>query len=148
MKAEFSEYLTQTAPAVKAMIARLQEHFDYVSVLATDSTGFRISISQKAREISSETMMTERGNVIRVYRDGLYSEYAFNEPDLAHPEAQAEAIRQALEKQIGLLRLTGTEVYETGKLADESQELFVEMETATYFSGVLHGGGQSSADKQ
>ena len=131
MKAEFSEYLTQTAPAVKAMIARLQEHFDYVSVLSTDSTGFRISISQKARDISSETMMTERGNVIRVYRDGLYSEYAFNEPDLAHPEAQAEAIRQALEKQIGLLRLTGTEVYETGKLADEPQELFVEMETGT-----------------
>ncbi|MBQ1319531.1 MAG: TldD/PmbA family protein, partial [Solobacterium sp.] len=131
MKAEFSEYLTQTAPAVKAMIARLQEHFDYVSVLSTDSTGFRISISQKARDISSETMMTERGNVIRVYRDGLYSEYAFNEPDLAHPEAQAEAIRQALEKQIELLRLTGTEVYETGKLADEPQELFVEMETGT-----------------
>ncbi|MBQ1320381.1 MAG: TldD/PmbA family protein [Solobacterium sp.] len=131
MKAEFSEYLTQTAPAVKAMIARLQEHFDYVSVLSTDSTGFRISISQKARDISSETMMTERGNVIRVYRDGLYSEYAFNEPDLAHPEAQAEAILQALEKQIELLRLTGTEVYETGKLADEPQELFVEMETGT-----------------
>ncbi len=131
MKAEFSEYLTQTAPAIRTMIARLQEHFDYVSVLATDSTGFRISISQKARDISSETMMTERGNVIRVYRDGLYSEYAFNEPDLAHPEAQAEAIRQALEEQIELLRLTGTEVYETGKLADEPQELFVEMETGT-----------------
>ena len=131
MKAEFSEYLTQTAPAIRTMIARLQEHFDYVSVLATDSTGFRISISQKARDISSETMMTERGNVIRVYRDGLYSEYAFNEPDLAHPEAQAETIRQALEKQIELLRLTGTEVYETGKLADEPQELFVEMETGT-----------------
>ncbi len=131
MKAEFSEYLTQTAPAIRTMIARLQEHFDYVSVLATDSTGFRISISQKARDISSETMMTERGNVIRVYRDGLYSEYAFNEPDLANPEAQAEAIRQELEKQIELLRLTGTEVYETGKLADEPQELFVEMETGT-----------------
>ncbi|MBQ6356354.1 MAG: TldD/PmbA family protein [Solobacterium sp.] len=131
MKAEFSEYLIQTAPAIRTMIARLQEHFDYVSVLATDSTGFRISISQKARDISSETMMTERGNVIRVYRDGLYSEYAFNEPDLAHPEAQAETIRQALEKQIELLRLTGTEVYETGKLADEPQELFVEMETGT-----------------
>ena len=131
MKAKFSEYLNETAPAIKTMIARLREHFDYVSVLSTDSQGFRISISQKARDISSETMMTERGNVIRVYRDGLYSEYAFNEPDLAHPEAQAEEIRQALEKQIELLKATGTEVYETGKLADEPQELFVEMETGT-----------------
>ena len=131
MKAKFSEYLNETAPAIKTMIARLREHFDYVSVLSTDSQGFRISISQKARDISSETMMTERGNVIRVYRDGLYSEYAFNEPDLAHPEEQAEEIRQALEKQIELLKATGTEVYETGKLADEPQELFVEMETGT-----------------
>ncbi|MBR2829035.1 MAG: TldD/PmbA family protein [Solobacterium sp.] len=131
MKAKFSEYLNETAPAIKIMIARLREHFDYVSVLSTDSQGFRISISQKARDISSETMMTERGNVIRVYRDGLYSEYAFNEPDLAHPEEQAEEIRQALEKQIELLKVTGTEVYETGKLADEPQELFVEMETGT-----------------
>ncbi|MBR3126888.1 MAG: TldD/PmbA family protein [Solobacterium sp.] len=131
MKAKFSEYLNETAPAIKTMIARLREHFDYVSVLSTDSQGFRISISQKARDISSETMMTERGNVIRVYRDGLYSEYAFNEPDLAHPEEQAEEIRQALEKQIELLKVTGTEVYETGKLADEPQELFVEMETGT-----------------
>ena len=68
MKAPFSPYLAGMAPGLKQLISLLREKYDYVSVLATDSTGFQTSISQKAKSVSRETLTTERGTVIRVYR--------------------------------------------------------------------------------
>ena len=66
MNAPFSPYLTGMAPGLKKLISLLREQYDYVSVLATDSTGFQASISQKAKSVSRETLTTERGTVVRV----------------------------------------------------------------------------------
>ena len=66
-------------PGLQALIALLRQDYDYVSVLATDSKGLAVRISQHAKSVTSQTMTTERGIVVRVYRDGLYSEYAFND---------------------------------------------------------------------
>ena len=77
MNTPFSHYLTGIAPGLKQLISLLREQYNYVSVLATDSTGFQTSISQKAKSVSRETLTTERGVVVRVYRNGLYSEAAF-----------------------------------------------------------------------
>ena len=77
MKAPFSPYLASLAPGLKELIRLLRKHYEYVSVLATDSTGFQVSISQRAKSVNRETLTTERGAVVRVCRDGAYAEAAF-----------------------------------------------------------------------
>ena len=129
MKAPFSSYLNSLRDGLRELIALLRREYAYVSVLATDSQGLAVSISQQARSVSSETMTTERGIVVRVCRDGLYSEYALNTFDPAAPAAAAEEIRDAFARQRAALETVGTEVYATPVLADEPLTLFVEKET-------------------
>ena len=104
MKAPFSPYLSGLADAIRAVVERLGERYDYVSALATDSVGWRVSISQHVKSVSTQTMTTERGCVVRVYRDGLYSEAAFNEFDTEGPQATADALAEQLDRQLALLR--------------------------------------------
>ena len=130
LKAPFSPYLDAIAPGLKKLVELLGRDFDYVSVLSTDSVGFAASISQRAKAVDHSTMMTERGSVVRVRRGGLYSEYAFNLFDPAHPEITAAAARRVLSEQFALLEETKSAVYDTAALPDEPCELRVEMETA------------------
>ena len=131
MKATFSEYLNEIAPAMKELIAVLNEHYDYVSVLSSDSVGFTAAISQYAKSVSNSTIATERGNVVRVYKDGLYSEYAFNCFDTNKISGLCEEIMQALDSQLELLKETGVKVFETPVLPDEPIAVFEEMETGS-----------------
>lgn len=128
MKAVFSEYLTGIAPKLKELIGMLSEDYDYVSILASDSKGFSIQASQHSKAITGENMTTERGCVARVYKDGLYSEYAFNEK-LEDIAALSAKIKNTLNDQFAILKDTGSEIYDTGILDDEPCELFTEMET-------------------
>ena len=129
MKAPFSPYLSEIAPGLKELVSLLRREYDYVSVLSTDSRGFAVSISQKAKSVRNETMTTERGTVVRVYRNGLYSEASFNGFDPARPEETFREIAGRLERQMRVLEAAGVRPYETGILADEPQRLFAEMET-------------------
>ncbi len=129
MKAPFSAYLNSLRPGLQELIALLRRDYDYVSALATDSQGLAVSISQRARSVSSETMTTERGVVLRVCRDGLYSEYALNNFDPAAPAAAAAEIHAAFERQLAALETVGAEVYKTPVITDEPLTLFVEKET-------------------
>ena len=131
MKAPFSPYLTGIAPAMKRIVALLGEEYDYVSILSTDSSGFRMSVGQRAVAVTNATMTTERGNVIRVMKDGLVSEYAFNTFDPEHPEITAREAVKALDAQIEVLKITGSCVYETDLLGDEPLVIFEEFETET-----------------
>lgn len=129
MKAPFSSYLSGIAPGLKELIALLRKRYDYVSVLSADSVGFSVSISQRAKSVSRETMSTERGTVVRVYRDGLYAESAFTGFDPEKAAEKAESITRELDAQLRLLKESGTEPYETGILPDEERTVFAEMET-------------------
>ncbi|MBR5344115.1 MAG: TldD/PmbA family protein [Oscillospiraceae bacterium] len=129
MKAPFSAYLSGIKPGLRELIGLLRRDYDYVSVLATDSRGLAVRISQHARSVASETMTTERGIVVRVYKNGQYSEYALNEFDPARVEETAEQILKALREQQEILAATGTKIYDTAMLRDEPQTLFVEKET-------------------
>ena len=128
MKAPFSSYLEGLAPKIKALVEDLGTTYPYVSVLSTDSVGFRLSISQRSKNVSNTNMTTERGNVVRVYQNGGYSEYAFNEvpEDIA---ALAQSIRNEFALQEAVLKATATQIYDTPQLTDEPQTLFVEKET-------------------
>ncbi len=131
MKAKFSTYLNDIAPGMKELIAELQKSYDYVSILSTDSVGFNVRVSQRVKSISGSTLTTERGNVIRVYKDGLYSEYSFNRFDPDRAKDMAAEVKSVLDAQLSVLKATNSEVYDTPKLDDEKQELFVEMETGS-----------------
>ena len=129
MKAPFSPYLTGIAPGLKQLIALLRRRYDYVSVLSTDSVGFTVQISQRYKGVARDTRTTERGTVVRVYKDGLYSEAAFTGFNPADPEGTCASLTASLDAQLELLRETGTAVYETAALKDEPRTIFVEMET-------------------
>ena len=128
MKAPFSPYLARIAPGLRTLVDALAADFDYVSVLSTDSVGWRIQISQQAKSVSNQSMTTERGSVVRVWKDGRISEAAFNEFDPASPETTLTAVRSALAAQTALLEATASAVYDTPKPADEPGVIFVEKE--------------------
>ncbi|MBQ1505216.1 MAG: TldD/PmbA family protein [Erysipelotrichales bacterium] len=129
MKAPFSPYLDSISFKMKELVRFLRKDYDYVSVLSTDSKGFTVSVSPKNKSITNENLTTERGNVVRVYKNGLYSEYAFNDFDEKHMDELANQIRKELDRQLEMLGGTGTKVYNTKKMTDEPLELFVEKET-------------------
>lgn len=128
MKAPFSPYLDCITPDLRKMLSELKKDYDYVSILSTDSRGFSLSVSQHRKSVSNSNMTTERGTVVRVCRNGLYSEYAFNELD-GGIEAVLACARSQFESQLKLLERTQSNIYETGVLNDEPLELFVEKET-------------------
>ncbi len=129
MKAPFSEYLNGLIPALRTVLDALSPDFDYVSILSTDSTGLSLRSTRHAKYVSNETMTTERGTVIRVSRDGLYSEYALSDLHTDDLENTIQNIRDELDAQFALLKITGTPVYRTGIVDDEPLELFHEEET-------------------
>ncbi len=131
MKATFSPYLSTIKPGLKTLIGLLGEEFPYVSVLATDSKGLAVRISRHSRSVSDQTMTTERGVVVRVWKDGRYSEYALNRFDPAAPGAAAAEITAALRAQFAVLEATGAETYDTPVLKDEPLSLFTEKETGS-----------------
>ena len=107
MKAPFSPYLAERVEGIRSLIAMLRQEYDYVSVLSTDSVGFAVRISRRAKSVSRETMTTERGHVVRVCKDGLYSEAAFNRFDPDRAEETAAWIRETLNAQLAVLRAAG-----------------------------------------
>lgn len=125
MKAPFSEYLNRIAPDLKELVEELKREFDYVSVLSTDSVGFTASVSQHSKSVSGKTMTTERGTVVRVMKDGQYSEYAY---DLNEPNA-AEKLKTEIKAQLAVMERLKVSPYSTGAISDEPIELFVEKET-------------------
>ena len=129
MKAPFSPYLAGIKPGLKALADRLSGGFDYVSILATDSKGLAVRISRHQKSVSDATMTTERGVVVRVLKDGLYSEYALNRFDPEKAEEAYNEITAGIEAQRALLKETATAVYDTPALPDEPLTLFVEKET-------------------
>ena len=123
MKAPFSAYLDSIEPALRSLVEILGEEYEYVSILSTDSVGFQLSLSQHSKAVTNQNRTTERGSVVRVYRAGRYSEFAFNEFDPECVAEKAAEINAELEKQFALLALCGSETYETPILDDEPIEL-------------------------
>ena len=124
MNAPFSDYLGRIAPGLKELIALLRQRYDYVSVLSTDSVGFSVSISQRSKNVSREANFTERGTVVRVYRNSLYAEYAFTGFNPEKAAETAETIVRELDAQLRLLEDAGVRPYETGILPDEPRTVF------------------------
>jgi TldD protein len=117
MKAKQSEYLLGCKAELKKLLGLLEPHFDYVSVLATDVGGTSFMVSQRQSSIS-EFGDSERGFVVRTYKNGGYSEYSFNE--LGNVEELAARIVELLGKQSAMLE--GIEKLETPLMYEERLE--------------------------
>jgi len=78
MQVPVSPFLQTKKPWLKKLVARLNQDFSYASALGTDVVGKRYYVSTKVTSIS-DSDWGERGFVVRVYNQGRYFEYAFNE---------------------------------------------------------------------
>lgn len=90
-KIPMSVFLQEHKPFMHALVAALGKHFSYASVLGTDVTGKRYTVADKTTAIN-DGMWGERGFVARVYREGRYFEYSFNEIADGGAEALADEI--------------------------------------------------------
>ena len=61
----------------KQVVDKLKKHFQYVSLLASDVEGKEIYVSEKNVAVK-DSLWQERGFVVRVFNDGIYSEYSFD----------------------------------------------------------------------
>jgi len=86
-----SSFLSSAKPHLKTLVERLSQHFAYASVLGTDVMGKNYGVTSKATSISDGSW-GERGFVARVYKDGRYFEYAFNQLDAIGVDALATKI--------------------------------------------------------
>ncbi len=75
---KFSNYLKKKKPLVKQLVNTLGKKYPFVSVLGTDVTGKGYAVDRRSISIRPNSI-SECGFVCRVYCDGVYSEYSFNE---------------------------------------------------------------------
>ncbi len=79
LKVEFSNFLESSRSKIRELVNRLYNHFDYVSVLGTDSKGSFFLVNANGVNVR-DSAWTERGFVVRVH-DGNYREFSFNNLD-------------------------------------------------------------------
>ena len=129
MKAPFSPYLNEISDGIRSLIGCLSKDYEYVSIHAADSFGLNIRISAHAKSVSDRTLTSERGFAVRVMKDGLYSEYSFNQFDPGHVEETYRQIKEALDAQLFMLKQCGTEIFETPAIPEEETVFSGEKET-------------------
>lgn len=79
MKVKSSQYIKKVKPLLKVLLNHLLEHYEYASILASDSKAMTYSVSKRGTAISEEDFMSGRGFVVKVYDGKSYGEYSFNE---------------------------------------------------------------------
>ena len=80
MLKKFSSYLDSKHDLAKDLVEKLSKKFSYVSVLGSDCEGKQFHITETDVEIK-ESYWQERGFVVRVFANGLFSEYSFDDLD-------------------------------------------------------------------
>ena len=78
MEVPMSPFLKEQTSHLQRLVAELSRQFPYVSVLGVDNQGKQYAV-QKVSVHTGESRWTERGFVLRIYHDSLYSEFSFNE---------------------------------------------------------------------
>ena len=103
MDKNFSPFLEKNYNVLKNVIEKLNKKYDYASVLASECEGKRITVSNKNVSVI-DSPWQERGFVIRVFHNGLYSEYSFdnvkNEKEICKKVEESIDIKENLYKSI------------------------------------------------
>ena len=98
-----SKYLNERLDFAKEIIAILLQKYEYASILGKDVYGKSIRVTNRAKSIG-DTFEKQCGFVIKVYHQGIYSEYSFAklEKDLI-PEI-VKNVENSLNVSQGLLK--------------------------------------------
>lgn len=86
-----NKYLKSRMPDAKRLVKELSKHYDYVSVLGSFVNTKSIRVSTRIN--SSDEVDNECGFVIKVYKNGRYSEYSCNDIRDLKASAVVKAVR-------------------------------------------------------
>jgi TldD protein len=78
MNQHFSLFLQKKKPILKHLLDVLLSKYSYASILGSDVTGTRYLLDRSSTTISP-AWLEECGFVAKIYHDGFYSEYSFND---------------------------------------------------------------------
>lgn len=93
---ERSEFIKQNKPLLEKLLKLLKKDYQYASVLAVDSFSKNFSVSKGGVSVGEQSLFTKKGFVVRVYKDGKYGEYSFNDIDESKVESIAAEITSTL----------------------------------------------------
>ncbi|MDD3923904.1 MAG: TldD/PmbA family protein [Erysipelotrichaceae bacterium] len=127
MKVKYSDYLELMDDKIESLRFLLDQHFEYTSILATDVSGSSYRVASRQKSIS-DYQFSERGFVVRVYQNGLYSEYSFNHFDVDDINGLALNIVDKLKKQLNMIKENSFVILTTPMINEEERQLFVERE--------------------
>ncbi len=96
MKVEESKYLVAVKPLLKELLDKLLMEYSYVSILAVDSKAKGYNVSNSGIRVSADTLLGNRGFVIKVYDKKGYCEYSFNQISKESIEDISEKISKEL----------------------------------------------------
>ena len=132
MKKDFSTFLESNYETLKKVIEKLNKKYEYASVLASDCQGKRISVKNKTISVK-DSSWNERGFVIRVFHNGLFSEYSFS--SLKSADEICRRVNQAIDIQEPLYKSIYAKAYKN-KLYEEEQieQSFSKMEKYEHVS--------------
>lgn len=117
MKVVNSEFLTNSKLLIGKLISMLSEDYEYVSVLGTDTKGKSFRVSKTGVEVN-DSMLVERGFVIRIHNGVNYSEYSFNEISEAKLDNIAKDIKAKVNKVSKNVAVNSYEVIEEDEIKD------------------------------
>ncbi len=98
MKVQESAYLRQHKPLFAELLEKLEEEFEFASILAVDSKARSYSVSRRNVSVNEEGMYTSRGFVVRVAKGGKYAEASFNELERENIESVLGKVRSVADE--------------------------------------------------
>ncbi len=99
IKVESSLFLKSVKGELQKLLELLTPSFEYASILGVDTNGFKYEYSAKNSSLE-ESMWTDRGFVVRLYKAGKVVEYSFNNFSVGDAEKQYNEIHLFAEKAL------------------------------------------------
>jgi len=115
VKVANSEFLVNCKPLIGKLVSILSEDYEYVSVLGTDTKGKSFRVSKTGVEVN-DSMLVERGFVVRIHNGINYSEYSFNEISEEKLDSIIKDIKAKLNKVSKDISINSYEVVEEDKI--------------------------------
>lgn len=126
---KFSKYLSKKRELIKQIINELSKSYAFVSVLGTDVQGKRYSVDRKSIN-TAPSSISECGFVCRVYNEGLYYEYSFNELEKNNVNTIINNITELVNSEITVSKTNCSIINEE---EDEAQK-FIRKDTKKHYT--------------
>lgn len=94
------DFLTDNKKLLKKLLDELTGEYEYVSILAEDNYARSYSVSKRGTFINEVGLLSKRGFTVRVFDDGIYSEYSFDNIN----EREVPAIKDRIALRLRELR--------------------------------------------